>query len=209
MPSGWAFREAEPLSLGTSVNVATLCLGILALGDATGYEIKKRFDGPLKRIQQPSFGSIYPALSQLTKDGLVSCTVHAQEKKPEKKVYRITPAGRAHLKTVLQESLPAPDRIHSDFLATMLFSDMLSPTFVAAAIEDRIAFYRDLLSHLECDHPSAVNQSGRDFVHGYAVAVCRAAIAYLESHSLPAGMATTTASAPRSERADQPKESRL
>jgi PadR family transcriptional regulator AphA len=191
------------------VNAATLCLGILALGDASGYEIKKRFDGPLKRIQQPSFGSIYPALTKLTREGLVSCTVHAQEKRPDKKVYSITPAGRAHLKTALQESLPAPDRIHSDFLATMLFSDMLSPTFVAAAIEDRIAFYRDLLGHLECDHPSTVNQSGRDFVHGYAVAVCRAAIAYLESNALPAGTATQPEAATRTDRAEQTKESRL
>ncbi len=209
MPSGWAFRGAGPQSRGTSVNTATLCLGILALGDATGYEIKKRFDGPLKRIQQPSFGSIYPALTSLTRDGLVSCTVHAQAKRPDKKVYSITPEGRAHLKTALQESLPSPDRIHSDFLATMLFSDMLSPTFVAAAIADRVAFYRDLLGHLECEHPSAINHKGRDFVHGYGVAVCRAAISYLEAHALPNGKAATNASAPRSERADQPKESRL
>jgi DNA-binding PadR family transcriptional regulator len=165
------------------VNVATLCLGILALGDASGYEIKKRFDGPLKRIQQPSFGSIYPALTKMTRAGLVSCTVHAQKKRPDKKVYSITPAGRAHLKKALQEQLPSPDRIHSDFLATILFSDMLSPAFVAAAIEDHIALYRDLLEHLECDHPSDVNHRGRDFVHGYAVAVCRAAIHYLEGHA--------------------------
>jgi PadR family transcriptional regulator AphA len=203
-----AFRGAW-LQLGDfQVNVGTLCLGILALGDASGYEIKKRFDGPLKRIQQPSFGSIYPALSKLTREGLVSCTVHAQEKRPDKKVYSITPAGRAHLKTALQESLPGPDRIHSDFLATMLFSDMLSPTFIAAAIEDRIAFYRDLLGHLECDHPSTANQGGRDFVHGYAVAICRAAIAYLEANILPTATAAEPADAPRTDRADLSEESR-
>ncbi|MBM3507351.1 MAG: PadR family transcriptional regulator [Alphaproteobacteria bacterium] len=165
------------------MNVATLCLGILALGDASGYEIKKRFDGPLKRIQQPSFGSIYPALTELTREGLVSCTVHAQEKRPDKKVYSITPAGRAHLKAALQESLPAPDRIHSDFLATMLFSDMLSPDFVARAVKDRIAFYRDMVDHTQCEHPSDAYSGGRAFVHGYARAVCSAAIAYLEAHA--------------------------
>ena len=86
------------------MNVTTLCLGILALGEASGYEIKKRFDGPLRRIQEPSFGSIYPALTRLTREGLVSRTVQAQEKRPDKKVYSITPAGRAHLKAELQRS---------------------------------------------------------------------------------------------------------
>ena len=153
--------------VGDIVNVATLCLGILSLGDGTRYEIKKRFDGPAEADPATELWVDLPG-AEPADQGRVG-VVHGarpQEKKPEKKVYSITPSGRAHLKTALQEELPAPDRIHSDFLATMLFSDMLSPTFVAAAIEDRIAFYRDLLGHLECEHPSQVNQYGRDFVHG-------------------------------------------
>ena len=168
------------------MNIATLCLGILALGDASGYEIKKRFEGPLRRIHEPSFGSIYPALSRLTREGLVSCTVQAQEKRPDKKVYSITPAGRAHLKAALQRDLPGPDRVHSDFLVTMLFAEMLSPTFVAAAIDERIAFYRDLLSSLETNEHDCPEGNGDltccDFVSGYGKAICQAAIAYLEGH---------------------------
>lgn len=166
------------------MNIATLCLGILALGDASGYEIKKRFDGPLRRIHEPSFGSIYPALTRLTREGLVSCTMQAQTKRPNKKVYSISAEGRAALKARLQGELPGPDRIHSDFLVTMLFADMLSPTFIASAIEERIAFYRDLLSHLD-DCPegaSSERETCKDFVSGYGVAICRAAIAYLEAH---------------------------
>lgn len=162
------------------MNVVTLCLGILALGDASGYEIKKRFDGPLRRIQEPSFGSIYPALNRLTREGLVTCTVQAQDKRPDKKVYSITAAGRAHLKVELQKSLPGPDKVHSDFLVTMLFQDMLSPTFVAAAVDERIAFYRELMTSLDCT--IGQQSASKDFVCGYGVAVCRAAIHYLEAY---------------------------
>lgn len=168
------------------MNVVTLCLGILALGDASGYEIKKRFDGPLRRIQEPSFGSIYPALNRLTREGLVTCTVQAQDKRPDKKVYSITAEGRAHLKAELQKSLPGPDKVHSDFLVTMLFQEMLSPAFVAAAVDERIAFYRDLMTTLDC--PAGQQSAAKDFVCGYGVAVCRAAIDYLEAYrrDLPA-----------------------
>jgi PadR family transcriptional regulator, regulatory protein AphA len=180
------------------LNVVTLCLGILALGDASGYEIKKRFDGPLRRIQEPSFGSIYPALTRLTREGLVSCTVQAQEKRPDKKVYSITPAGRAHLKAELQKSLPGPDKVHSDFLVTMLFQEMLTPDFVAAAVDERIAFYRDMMSSLDCPHGST-DAAAHDFVCGYGMAVCRAAIQYLESYrrDLPAADAADEPNAVR------------
>ena len=164
------------------MNVATLCLGMLSLGDASGYELKKRFDGPLRRVQEPSFGSIYPALTRLTREGLVSCIVHAQQKRPDKKVYSITLAGREHLRTALQKSLPGPDRMHSDFLVTMLFQELLSPDFVAAAIDKRIAFYRDLLRDMDCDRSGAGNTGARGFVCGYGIAVCRAATEYLESY---------------------------
>ena len=55
------------------MNVRTLCLGILSLGEATGYEIKKGIeDGMFSHFIDASFGSIYPALTQLAAEGLLS-----------------------------------------------------------------------------------------------------------------------------------------
>ena len=48
------------------MNVRTLCLGILSLQEASGYEIKKDVeDGVFCHLIDASFGSIYPALTQL------------------------------------------------------------------------------------------------------------------------------------------------
>ncbi len=48
------------------MNVRTLCLGILSLGEASGYEIKKDVeDGLFSHFIEASYGSIYPALNQL------------------------------------------------------------------------------------------------------------------------------------------------
>jgi DNA-binding PadR family transcriptional regulator len=52
-------------------DVRTLCLGILSIGEATGYEIKKALEeGPFGHVLEASFGAIYPALGRLTEEGL-------------------------------------------------------------------------------------------------------------------------------------------
>jgi PadR family transcriptional regulator AphA len=55
-----------------TMNVRTLCLGFLSTGEASGYEIKKGIeDGMFSHFIDASFGSIYPALTQLTAEGLL------------------------------------------------------------------------------------------------------------------------------------------
>jgi DNA-binding PadR family transcriptional regulator len=121
------------------MDVRTICLGILTRGDATGYEIKKVFeDGGLQHFVEASFGSIYPALSRLMEEGLVSVREEAQEKRPDRKVYSITPAGRAALVGALMKSLPE-DRHRSPFVFAMLFSDLLPGSRVEALIDGYIA----------------------------------------------------------------------
>ena len=58
------------------MDVRTFCLGVLSLGDATGYEIKKQAeDGPFSHFYKAGFGSIYPALARLAADGAVPASV--------------------------------------------------------------------------------------------------------------------------------------
>ena len=73
------------------MNVRTLCLGILSLQEASGYEIKKDVeDGLFSHFIDASFGSIYPALTQLAAEGYVTVREEEQTGKPDKKVYAIT-----------------------------------------------------------------------------------------------------------------------
>src|SRR3546814_13530763 len=77
------------------MDAKTLCLGVLSRGAASGYEIKKAFEeGPFSHFHQASFGSIYPALNALSADGLVAGRAQAQQKRPAKKIYSLTPKGR-------------------------------------------------------------------------------------------------------------------
>ena len=119
------------------MDVRTLCLGVLTMGDASGYEIKKRLENEFSHFYDASFGSIYPALSKLQTEGLVNCTYEAQSKRPDKKVYSLTPGGRLTLVQELSEE-PAPDRIRSEFLVSMLFARLLPAGHVADIIDNRI-----------------------------------------------------------------------
>jgi DNA-binding PadR family transcriptional regulator len=163
------------------MDTKTLCLGVLARGDASGYEIKKAFEeGPFGHIHEASFGAIYPALTRLDAEGLVTCREMAQDKRPDKKVYSITEAGRR----AFYEALLVPpdrDRRRSDFLFILFFAQWLSPDRLAQLIDQRIAWYRDCLAQMEsCDRPG--RPAGEAFVHGLGVAVYRAAADYLEAN---------------------------
>ena len=67
-----------------TMNVRSLCLGILSTGEASGYEIKKDIEeGMFSHFIDASFGSIYPALTQLAGEGLVTVREQEQTGKPD------------------------------------------------------------------------------------------------------------------------------
>lgn len=158
-----------------------LCLGALQVGDASGYEIKKLFeDGMLGYLHEASFGSIYPALTRLEQDGLATVVSMAQDKRPAKKIYSITAAGRDALIGALMKP-PAPDRVRSDFLFILLFGHLLPPSHLRTLTDRRIAWYRDSIAQMEsCDlsgRPASVR-----LVNGLGLAMYRAAADFLDAN---------------------------
>ncbi len=163
------------------MDAKTLCLAVLTRSDASGYEIKKALEEPpLSNFQDTGFGSIYPALTKLTEEGLARCTAMAQEKRPDKKVYSITGAGRATLTEALMEP-PALDRYRSDFLFVLFLGHLVPDAHLAAVIDARIAHYEDQIARMEgcCleDRPA-----GQQLVHGFGLALYRAAAQYLRDN---------------------------
>ncbi len=163
------------------MDAKVLCLGLLELGDASGYEIKKAYEeGTFSQFYAASFGSIYPALNQLVRDGLASVTAKAQDKRPDKNVYSITEPGRAALIGALQAP-PAPDRIRSDFCFVMAFAHLMPAPLLDRLIAKRIAWYRERIAEIEgCNH--AGEGAGGRFVSGLGLAIYCAAADYLEAN---------------------------
>lgn len=162
------------------MDIRTLCLGVLTMGDATGYEIKKIFEDRLDLIFHASYGSIYPALNKLTDEELVSCQQLVQEKRPDKKIYSITAKGRY---TFLEEIMkkPAADRFRSEYLATIMFSHLLPAGTIAELIDQRIAEKTQKITEMAADCPDAP-ASAEQFMCGYGRAVYQAEIDYLNEY---------------------------
>jgi len=174
------------------MDTKTICLGVLSLHDATGYEIKKQFEeGPFSYFYDAGYGSIYPALGKMLSEGLVTCVEVPQDGRPAKKVYSITDAGRDVLRDMLHVR-PARDKLRSDSLVMLFFGHLLETNQRAAVFDDYLAYYRDCLDCLN-RMDNSESEDDRCFVHGMGVAVYEAAIrhlednqqAFLDSHNAP------------------------
>ncbi len=162
------------------MNVRTLCLGVLTTGEASGYEIKKDIEDELfSHFIDASYSAIYPALTQLAADGLLTVRAEEQSGKPDKKVYAITEAGRRALAKAIAV-VPAKDKYKSEFLFQMLLQDMISPVVVLAAIDKQLS---DLKADLACVQECAMSETqsaGSRFVVDYGNAVLTASVTCLE-----------------------------
>ncbi len=163
------------------MDVKTLCLGVLERGNATGYEIKRQCEeGPYADVCPAGFGSIYPALTALAADGLVTCTAVPQDGRPDKKVYHLTSRGRLELLHAVGRP-PARDRQRSDTLFAFTFGHLIPAHRLDRMVDDRIAELHGRIAELErrADNDGA---AGEAFVRGYGIAACRAQIEYLKAN---------------------------
>ena len=94
-------------------------LGLLSHDELTGYEIKKRMDTSLRYFWGASFGSIYPALSDLVARGLALKRDGAENGRT-KLIYSITDEGRAHLRKWLQNPVEK-DELRYETLLKLFF----------------------------------------------------------------------------------------
>ncbi|SEM36080.1 Virulence activator alpha C-term [Butyrivibrio sp. ob235] len=83
--------------------IDVVILGLLSHEDLTGYDIKKRLDGAIGFFWKGSFGNIYPALTAMEKEGLVSKKKNSKTGGREKIPYHITKQGIKALQAWLQE----------------------------------------------------------------------------------------------------------
>lgn len=119
-------------------------LGLLSHEPLTGYDIKKRIDGAILFFWKGSFGSIYPALNAMEKDGLVT-KENSSESGREKIVYAITPSGTAALTAWLKDS-QAKNELKYETLLKLFFGGAVDKQTTVHTIE---AFEQNVRQELE------------------------------------------------------------
>jgi DNA-binding PadR family transcriptional regulator len=84
-------------------------------------------------------GSLYHAIARLLRAGLIAVRTTSREgKRPERTIYRITPAGLTKFMNTIRSMVIMPRRESSEFLAAMSFLVHLDPEEAAQRIKERV-----------------------------------------------------------------------
>ena len=126
-------------------------LGLLGLGEASGYDLSRNVETGIGMFWSPAQSGIYAVLPRLVEKGFATARTVAQERRPDKQVYRITEEGRTALRRWIESGPPEPDPAYNPFLLRVYFGAETSPDVVAGHVaarkreaEERIVLLREL-----------------------------------------------------------------
>ncbi len=164
-----------------SMSFRHFILGLLTQQPMSGYSVKRALENFSWLVGEPSFGSVYPALHALLKDGLVTVEVVSGEGKPSSKIYSITESGRQ----VLQEwaEQPAePNTSLKDFVMRLMLANSFSDAGLIAQLRqrrDQVASHRAELENVKSSngHQSQRQQLALD----YGLALATAGLSWLDT----------------------------
>jgi DNA-binding PadR family transcriptional regulator len=155
---------------------ARVIIGMLKLGAATGYDIKKAIDGSTRFFWTASYGQIYPELKRLQKEGLVRSRQEPRGK-VKRTVYELTPKGEEALQEWLTDRESVIFEIRDESLLRLFFSDVLSPDDVLANLRMQQQIFELVLERFReievvarggvedgLDYPYLVLRYGLDFI---------------------------------------------
>jgi|SRR5579875_1230765 DNA-binding PadR family transcriptional regulator len=99
-------------------------LALLAKEPAHGYELKLALEQTFgAAYPSPNIGQIYVTLKRLEHDGLVSSQDVEQDRRPNKRVYELTPRGREALRAWVDAPSDGP-RVRDDFFVKLILAPM-------------------------------------------------------------------------------------
>ena len=104
------------MSLGHAI------LAALLDGEASGYDLAKRFDSSVANFWPATRQQMYRELDRLEAAKLVRARLVRQQDRPDKRVFRLSAAGRRELHTFIGRG-PRVSKIRDELLVQMQGSD--------------------------------------------------------------------------------------
>jgi DNA-binding PadR family transcriptional regulator len=112
-------------------------LAALANGEASGYELAKRFDVSVANFWSSTPQQLYRELERLENEGLLHARVVRQRRRPDKRVFTLTDAGRDELREFTTQ--PAkPAALRDDLLVKLHAIDLGDQAAVVEALTTRL-----------------------------------------------------------------------
>ncbi len=132
------------------MSLAHAILGLLLRQEMTGYDLKTScFSQTIAHFWPADQAQIYRTLDKLEQQGWISCTVEIQHDRPNRKVYRVTEAGKAELVRWLGCPQPLPT-VRDPLLIQMFFAARVLPLdAIIHLLEQQQATRRQKLAECE------------------------------------------------------------
>ncbi|GAA3581836.1 MULTISPECIES: PadR family transcriptional regulator [Streptomyces] len=122
-------------------------LAALLEGEASGYELSKVFDISFANFWPATPQQLYRELERLAQDGLVEARFVQQERRPNKRMFTLTEAGRQDLRSFAAEPPRRPTAVRDELLIKLQAMD--DPGTTRAMIEERMTWARGKLGRYE------------------------------------------------------------
>jgi PadR family transcriptional regulator AphA len=110
----------------TKPSTEYVLLGTLFSGQKHGYEIMQFLESALESTWRVSTSQLYVLLKRLEREGLLQSSVEAQETRPSKRVFSLTPVGTNAFLEWLRSPVNHVRDLRIEFLAKLFFFRHLS-----------------------------------------------------------------------------------
>jgi PadR family transcriptional regulator AphA len=137
-------------------------LGFLAQGPTHGYDLHQRVEDELGLVWYMGISNVYGALKRLEEEGQVESTLAPQESRPPRRIYGITPRGRAAFLNWVRSAVPSMRNMRVEFPAKLYFLRALDLDGAQELIATQETICRERVARLDTQE---AKRAGRHFDH--------------------------------------------
>jgi DNA-binding PadR family transcriptional regulator len=124
-------------------------MAALLQGEASGYDLAKAFDATVADFWMSTPQQLYRELERMEAEGLVTARVVEQKRRPNKRLFSLTEAGRTAVHAYTAEPLGKPAVIRDELLVKVQCLDAGDMEAVRTAIAERTEWATAKLARYE------------------------------------------------------------
>ncbi|KND41462.1 MULTISPECIES: PadR family transcriptional regulator [Streptomyces] len=124
-------------------------MAALLEGEASGYDLAKGFDATVANFWMSTPQQLYRELERMEAEGLIAARVVEQERRPNKRLFSLTEAGRQAVRAYTAASPSRPVVIRDELLVKVQCADAGDVEAVRAAVAERMEWATAKLARYE------------------------------------------------------------
>ncbi|MEV5573387.1 PadR family transcriptional regulator [Spirillospora sp. NPDC052269] len=123
-------------------------LAALLDGEASGYDLAKNFDAGVANFWMATPQQLYRELERMSGEGLIEARIVQQERRPNKRLFSLTDAGRRALRE-FTAAPPRPGAIRDELMVKVQAVDDGDVEAVMEAVRERMAWAEAKVARFE------------------------------------------------------------